>query len=84
MQAAATASSLLARSWPRLPLQVGSAGKAVPILGLDVWEHGHYLKYKNERAQYVDAWWSVVNWAQVSRNLEDAADDRQVDRIVRA
>ena len=43
-----------------------------PLLMLDMWEHAFYLQYKNVKADYVSAWWKVVNWADVSRRLEPA------------
>lgn len=46
----------------------------IPLLVLDVWEHAYYLQYKNNRADYVENWWKLVNWNDVEMRFDKAAE----------
>jgi Fe-Mn family superoxide dismutase len=53
----------------------------IPVLVCDVWEHAYYLKYQNNRDEYINSWWTIINWAEVENRLIYAIQTKAILEI---
>lgn len=60
------------------PLMDVATDKGIPILGIDVWEHAYYLKYKNARPEYIDAFFNIIDWQKVEEYYQAARENSLV------
>ncbi|AKC59619.1 Fe-Mn family superoxide dismutase [Blochmannia endosymbiont of Polyrhachis (Hedomyrma) turneri] len=57
---------------PLMGKEISGEDYSYPILCLDIWEHAYYLKYRNNKINYIQSFWNIVNWEEVSRRLNDS------------
>lgn len=63
------------------PLMANCSQRGIPILGIDVWEHAYYLKYQNNRGDYLKAIWQIINWEEVAKKYNEALNSPLLNRL---
>lgn len=63
------------------PLMDNAPKRGIPIIGIDVWEHAYYLKYQNQRGNYLGAIWNVIDWDVISKKYTEAINDPLLNKL---